>query len=342
MNRFDYVRADDVADAVRAGARAGRRVPRRRHQPRRPDEGKRRAPGRARRHQPPAAGARSSDIDGGGLRLGALATNADTAYDPRVAARYPLLASAILAGASPQLRNAATNGGNLNQRTRCYYFYDVGDRRATSASRARAAARSAASTASTPSWARASTASPPIRPTCAWRSRRSRPQVRVTGPDGERDHRLRRLPPPAGRRRRSATTRCSRANWSPRSTCPTRASAPTTPTSSCATACPTPSRWSRSRSALRLDGRPHRRGAHRARRRRPQAVAHAARPRRVLQGKRAVACGVLRRSPTRCSPARSARATTISRSSWRARAIVRALQQAADGTPQSQTDKRVA
>lgn len=63
--------------------------------------------------------------EGGGLRLGALASNADTAYHPEVQARYPLLASAILAGASPQLRNAATNGGNLNQRTRCYYFYDV-------------------------------------------------------------------------------------------------------------------------------------------------------------------------------------------------------------------------
>lgn len=66
------------------------------------------------------------DREGGGLRLGALATNADTAYDHRVRERYPLLASAILAGASAQLRNAATNGGNLNQRTRCYYFYDVG------------------------------------------------------------------------------------------------------------------------------------------------------------------------------------------------------------------------
>lgn len=61
----------------------------------------------------------------GGLRLGALVTNADTAYDLRVRQHYPLLSSAILAGASPQLRNAATNGGNLNQRTRCYYFYDV-------------------------------------------------------------------------------------------------------------------------------------------------------------------------------------------------------------------------
>ncbi len=65
------------------------------------------------------------ELKGGGLRLGALVTNSETAYDARVQARYPMLAGAILAGASPQLRNAATNGGNLNQRTRCYYFYDV-------------------------------------------------------------------------------------------------------------------------------------------------------------------------------------------------------------------------
>ena len=51
--------------------------------------------------------------------------NTDVAYDALVEERYPLLASAILAGASPQLRNAATTGGNLIQRTRCYYFYDT-------------------------------------------------------------------------------------------------------------------------------------------------------------------------------------------------------------------------
>jgi xanthine dehydrogenase YagS FAD-binding subunit len=68
---------------------------------------------------------RIEELADGKLRLGALVSNADTAYDPRVQKRYPLLASALLAGASPQLRNAATNGGNLNQRTRCYYFYDV-------------------------------------------------------------------------------------------------------------------------------------------------------------------------------------------------------------------------
>jgi xanthine dehydrogenase YagS FAD-binding subunit len=62
----------------------------------------------------------------GGLRIGALVTNDEAAYDPRVRDRYPLLSSAILAGASPQLRNSATTGGNLLQRTRCYYFYDPG------------------------------------------------------------------------------------------------------------------------------------------------------------------------------------------------------------------------
>lgn len=61
----------------------------------------------------------------GGLRLGALVTNADTAWHPEVERRYPLVSRAILAGASPQLRNMATNGGNLLQRTRCYYFYDA-------------------------------------------------------------------------------------------------------------------------------------------------------------------------------------------------------------------------
>lgn len=61
----------------------------------------------------------------GGLRLGALATNSETADHPVVRARYPVLSSAILSGATRQLRNAATNGGNLNQRTRCCYFYDT-------------------------------------------------------------------------------------------------------------------------------------------------------------------------------------------------------------------------
>jgi len=60
----------------------------------------------------------------GGLLIGALVSNADLAWHPLVEQRYPLLSQAILAGASPQLRNMASTGGNLLQRTRCYYFYD--------------------------------------------------------------------------------------------------------------------------------------------------------------------------------------------------------------------------
>src|SRR5882672_1702736 len=68
---------------------------------------------------------RIDTLDNGGLRLGALVTNADTAYHEQVERQYPLLSRAILSGASAQLRNMATNGGNLLQRTRCYYFYDT-------------------------------------------------------------------------------------------------------------------------------------------------------------------------------------------------------------------------
>jgi xanthine dehydrogenase YagS FAD-binding subunit len=61
----------------------------------------------------------------GGLRIGALVPNSDLAYHPLVESRYPMLSSAILAGASQQLRNMASTGGNLMQRTRCAYFYDT-------------------------------------------------------------------------------------------------------------------------------------------------------------------------------------------------------------------------
>jgi xanthine dehydrogenase YagS FAD-binding subunit len=65
------------------------------------------------------------ETPGGGVRIGALVPNSDLACHPLIAQRYPLLASAILAGASAQLRNMASTGGNLMQRTRCYYFYDI-------------------------------------------------------------------------------------------------------------------------------------------------------------------------------------------------------------------------
>src|ERR1700693_4097424 len=61
----------------------------------------------------------------GGVRIGALVPNSDLAYHPLIEQRYPVLSSAILAGASPQLRNMASTAGNLLQRTRCYYFYDT-------------------------------------------------------------------------------------------------------------------------------------------------------------------------------------------------------------------------
>jgi len=73
----------------------------------------------------------SHDIDetgDGGLKIGAAVTNAALAGDARVRSRYPLLARAILSGASAQIRNMATVGGNLLQRTRCAYFYDVATR----------------------------------------------------------------------------------------------------------------------------------------------------------------------------------------------------------------------
>ena len=124
MNRFDYARPASVAEAVQAGA--GKQVRFLAGGTNLIDLMKENV------ERPVTVIDISSlhldaieELDGGGLRLGALVSNSNTAWDARVEERYPLLSSAILAGASPQLRNAATNGGNLNQRTRCYYFYDV-------------------------------------------------------------------------------------------------------------------------------------------------------------------------------------------------------------------------
>ncbi|MET7493030.1 xanthine dehydrogenase family protein subunit M [Streptomyces sp900116325] len=65
------------------------------------------------------------DLPDGGLRIGAQAANSDVAADARVRTRYPVLSEALVAGASGQLRNKASTGGNLLQRTRCPYFYDT-------------------------------------------------------------------------------------------------------------------------------------------------------------------------------------------------------------------------
>lgn len=61
----------------------------------------------------------------GGVRIGALVKNSDLAHDPAIQKNYPVLSEALLSGASPQLRNMATTGGNILQRTRCYYFRDT-------------------------------------------------------------------------------------------------------------------------------------------------------------------------------------------------------------------------
>src|ERR1700756_5041502 len=125
MNRFDHIRPKTIAEAVAAAA----------------------APGAAYL----AAGTNLLDLMKGGIvhptrlvdvsrlpgldgierqadgswRIGALVRNADLAHDPAFAKAFPAIAEALLSGASGQLRNAATVGGNLLQRTRCSYFYDV-------------------------------------------------------------------------------------------------------------------------------------------------------------------------------------------------------------------------
>ncbi|RSV30945.1 xanthine dehydrogenase family protein subunit M [Sphingomonas sp. ABOLH] len=71
---------------------------------------------------------RIEEMDGGGIRIGALVPNSDLAADPIVRDRYEVLSRALLAGASGQLRNKASTGGNLLQRTRCYYFYETAAR----------------------------------------------------------------------------------------------------------------------------------------------------------------------------------------------------------------------
>ena len=68
---------------------------------------------------------RIEPLPGGGIRIGAMVRNSDLAADHTIRTRYPLLAQALLAGASGQLRNLATTGGNLLQRTRCVYFQDI-------------------------------------------------------------------------------------------------------------------------------------------------------------------------------------------------------------------------
>ena len=129
MNSFDYTRAHDVAEAIRAGSESHARFV---------------AGGTTLLdlmkldvetpshvidiNSLPASDpdlAKVIDLPGGGLRIGALARMSDTAWDPRVRDGYPVLSQSLLLAASGQIRNMASIGGNVLQRTRCYYFRDT-------------------------------------------------------------------------------------------------------------------------------------------------------------------------------------------------------------------------
>lgn len=125
MNKFDYVRPTSVSEAVAAASEPGAAylaagtnlLDLMKGGIARPDRlvDIARLPGLD----------RIENLPDGGVRIGALVRNSDLAHDPEFARSYPSVAEALLSGASPQLRNAATVGGNLLQRTRCMYFYDA-------------------------------------------------------------------------------------------------------------------------------------------------------------------------------------------------------------------------
>ena len=125
MKSFDYVRPTSVSDAIAAGSLPGavylaagtNLLDLMKGGVSRPDRliDVTRLPGLD----------RIESLGDGGVRVGALVRNADLAHDAAFAKSYPAVAEALLSGASAQLRNAATVGGNLLQRTRCAYFYDV-------------------------------------------------------------------------------------------------------------------------------------------------------------------------------------------------------------------------
>jgi xanthine dehydrogenase YagS FAD-binding subunit len=116
-----------------------------------------------------------------GLLIGAAARNTAVAEHRVVRERYPVLARAILSGASGQIRNMATVGGNILQRTRCAYFYDHEGARCNKRSPGQGCVPSAVSTACKPLWVRRRPASPRIHRTCVWPSPRSTPRYTSKG-----------------------------------------------------------------------------------------------------------------------------------------------------------------
>jgi xanthine dehydrogenase YagS FAD-binding subunit len=124
MNRFDYVRPATVSEAVAAGAARGSSYLAAGTNLLDLMKGGIVSPKRLVDVSRLPGLDRVEPLPDGGVRIGALVRNADLAHDPTVSKRFPAVAEALLAGASAQLRNAATVGGNLLQRTRCAYFYD--------------------------------------------------------------------------------------------------------------------------------------------------------------------------------------------------------------------------
>jgi xanthine dehydrogenase YagS FAD-binding subunit len=125
MNTFDYVRPATIADAVAAAAQPGATYLAAGTNLLDLMKGGITRPSRLVDLNRLPGLDRIEHLVGGGVRIGALVRNADLAHDPDFARRFPAVAEALLSGASAQLRNAATVGGNLLQRTRCAYFYDV-------------------------------------------------------------------------------------------------------------------------------------------------------------------------------------------------------------------------
>jgi xanthine dehydrogenase YagS FAD-binding subunit len=125
MNNFEYIRAASVSEAVAAAAQPGAAYLASGTNLLDLMKGGIARPGRlVDITRLPGLDRVERQVDGS-LRIGALVRNADLAHDPDFAASYPSIAEALLSGASAQLRNAATVGGNLLQRTRCGYFYDI-------------------------------------------------------------------------------------------------------------------------------------------------------------------------------------------------------------------------
>ena len=338
MNNFAYARASDVADAVRKIAA---------------DPGAKFIAGGTNlidlMKENVARPSRLIDIThlpleeveetaDGGLRIGALVPNSDLAYHPQIEARYPLLASAILAGASPQLRNMATTGGNLLQRTRCFYFYDTttpcNKREPGSGCSAIGGFNRMHAILGTSEHCIATHPSDMCVALAALEAR-----VLATGPAGERSiafadfHRL-----PGDTPQIDSNLRAGRDHHGGRAAGQglrrqLYLSEDPRPPVLCV-------RAGVGRRRARNRRRHDQGGAPRARRRRAQAVARSRQPRRCSRARRPTRESFLRARRCVLRDARGFGHNDFKIELAR-RAIVRALTQAARGTPQSQADKRV-